>query len=121
MSRTHLTIPTRLQVLSFFLLVENVVKHVIARLREAPDAPVEAPTAGVDLSNLREEIQQALNELRETQSSLQQQQEAHQSLVDFALLSDLHGHNPLSPLALSLFLSKPPAPGVEPSPTPDDK
>jgi len=63
MTRSPITIPTRLQVLSFFLVVENVVKHVIARLKEDDAPPVEEPKATSDLDETMAEIRQNLDAL----------------------------------------------------------
>jgi len=102
---TRSPIPNRLQVLNFFLVVENVVKHVISRLREEPDAAVEAPTTNIDLSDLRQDVQNALDDLQATQASFLQEYAAQRTLIEGVLQANTQAHQPLSPLALSLFMN----------------
>jgi|GEM_PF-959128 len=112
MTRSPITIPNRLQVLSFFLLVENIVKQVISRLRDEPGATVEAPTTDVNFSDLRQQIQDTLDDLQVTQASLLQEYAAQRSVIEGALQPNAQAHQPLSPLALSLFMSGQAAPPV---------
>jgi len=105
MTRSPITIPNRLQVLNFFLVVENVVKHVITRLRDEPETTVEKPTPDINYDELQEEIQQALDSLLATQESLLKEYAAQRSLVQLAIQNTAQAQQPLSPLALSLFMN----------------
>jgi len=66
MTRTPISLPTRLQLLNFFLVVDNVVKSVIARLQEGAE-PAEFEDAAQELS---EDILETITDLSEDIAAL---------------------------------------------------
>ena len=75
MTRTTITLPTRLQLLNFFLVVDNVVKSVIARLKEERTSAVgEGPTKG-DLDEVRGVILKLFDEVISLRDDVEKQKQ----------------------------------------------
>jgi len=91
MTRSPITIPTRLQVLSFFLVVENVVKHVIARLKEDDAPPVEEPKATSDLDETMAEVRRTLDALNSIRAQTNAKPSALEALAFLKAQQPLNG------------------------------
>jgi|GEM_PF-1352031 len=106
MTRATISLPTRLQLLNFFLIVDNVVKSVIARLKEerTPDVG-EGPTKE-DLDEVRGVILKLLDEVISLRDDVDKQKN------DAVLFATLAALNNKPNVAAPLFL--PFAPSTKP-------
>jgi len=86
MTRTSITLPTRLQLLSFFLVVDNVVKSVISRLNETA-APVEHETATQTSDDVLEAIADLFDDVAMLREDLDKQKRDASFLLSVAALN----------------------------------
>ena len=107
MSRS-LNLPTRLQVLNFFLLIDDVVHHVIERLKEPTPSPEKPAAPSESMDDFIDNVQEAINGFSTTLEQYAALQAQYAGLVSSAPLGFAAPFAPLVVDELHAFSS--PAP-----------